>query len=183
MHTVKCILWNAYCEIHTVKCILWNLYCEMHTVKCILLNSCCKIHSVRGGGPLVISPKCRLISWLFLAPRPPLHFLHKSFPGTSDKISHCAKFHSSSCLISWLPKSNLYETTEPRPPLCMLWSAYCEKHTEKCILWNAYREMHTKKCLLQNAYWEMDTVKCTLWHAYCSMLLWKTVNKMLFFFL
>ena len=33
-----------------------------------------------------------------------MHFLHKTFPGTIDKISQCAKFHSSSCLISWLPK-------------------------------------------------------------------------------
>ena len=32
---------------------------------------------------------------LILAPRPPMHFLHKTFPGTIDKISHCAKFHSS----------------------------------------------------------------------------------------
>ena len=38
------------------------------------------------------------------APRPPMHFLHKTFPGTIDKISHCAKFHISSCLVSWLPK-------------------------------------------------------------------------------
>ena len=41
---------------------------------------------------------------LILAPRPPMHFLHKTFPGTIDKISHCAKLHSSSCLVSWLPK-------------------------------------------------------------------------------
>ena len=54
----------------------------------------------RGEGPLVISHKCRLMSWLILAPRPPMHFLHKTFPGTSNKISHCAKFHGSSCLIS-----------------------------------------------------------------------------------
>ena len=54
----------------------------------------------RGKGPLVISHKCRLMSWLILAPRPPMHFLHKTFPGTSNKISHCAKFHGSSCLIS-----------------------------------------------------------------------------------
>ena len=46
-----------------------------------------------------------------------MHFLHKTFPGTSDKISHCAKFYSSSCLISWLPKSDLCETTEGSPPL------------------------------------------------------------------
>ena len=71
----------------------------------------------RGGGPLVISHKCWLISWLISAPRPPMHFLHKTFPGTSDKISHCAKFHSSSWLISWLPKSDLCETTERSPPL------------------------------------------------------------------
>ena len=41
---------------------------------------------------------------LILAPRPPMHFLHKTFPGTIDKISHCAKFHTSSYLVSWLPK-------------------------------------------------------------------------------
>ena len=41
---------------------------------------------------------------LILAPGPPMHFLYKTFPGTIDKISHCAKFHSSSCLVSWLPK-------------------------------------------------------------------------------
>ena len=46
-----------------------------------------------------------------------MHFLHKTFPGASDKISHCAKFYSSSCLISWLPKSDLCETTEGSPPL------------------------------------------------------------------
>ena len=45
---------------------------------------------------------------LILAPRPPIHFLHKTFPGTSDKISRYAKFHSSSCLISWLPKSRSF---------------------------------------------------------------------------
>ena len=72
---------------------------------------------LRGGGPLVISHKCRVISWLFLAPRPSMHFLHKTFPGTSDKIFQCAKFHNSSCLISWLPKSDLSETTERSPPL------------------------------------------------------------------
>ena len=43
-------------------------------------------------------------SRLILAPRPPMHFLYKTSPGTIDKISHCAKFHSSSCLVSWLPK-------------------------------------------------------------------------------
>ena len=67
---------------------------------------------LRGGGPLVISHKCRLISWLFLVQRPPMHFIYNTFPGTSDKISHSAKFHSSSCLISWPPKSGLCETTE-----------------------------------------------------------------------
>ena len=30
---------------------------------------------------------------------------------------HCAKFHSSGCLISWLPKTDLCETTECCPPL------------------------------------------------------------------
>ena len=47
----------------------------------------------------LVEHKCRLISWLILAIRPPLHFLHKTFPGTNGKISHCAKFHSYSCLI------------------------------------------------------------------------------------
>ena len=41
-----------------------------------------------------------------------MHFLHKSFPGTSDKISRCAKFHSSSCLISSLPSGLLVLLTE-----------------------------------------------------------------------
>ena len=41
---------------------------------------------------------------LILAPRHSIHFLHNIFPGTSDKISCCAKFHSSSCLSSWFPK-------------------------------------------------------------------------------
>ena len=74
------------------------------------------------GEPLVISHKCRLISWLILAIRPPMHFLHKTFPGVSDKISHCAKLHSSSCLIYWLPKSDLCETTECSPPLQIIGS-------------------------------------------------------------
>ena len=41
---------------------------------------------------------------LILASRPIMHFLYKTFPGTIDKIFYCAKFHSSSCLVSWLPK-------------------------------------------------------------------------------
>ena len=41
---------------------------------------------------------------VILAPRPPMHFLHKTFPGTIDKTSHSGKFHSSSCLVSWLIK-------------------------------------------------------------------------------
>ena len=69
------------------------------------------------GGPLWISHMCLLVSWLILAPRPSMHFLHKTFPGISDKISHCSKFHGSSCLISWLPKFDLCETTECSPPL------------------------------------------------------------------
>ena len=71
----------------------------------------------RGGGPLVITHKFRFISWLILAPRPPMHFHHITFPGTIDKISHCPKFHISSCLISWLSKYDLWETTECSPPL------------------------------------------------------------------
>ena len=62
----------------------------------------------------MISYKCQLISWVILAT---MHFLHKTFPGTSDKIIHCAKFHSSSCLISWLSKSDSCETPEWSPPL------------------------------------------------------------------
>ena len=47
-----------------------------------------------------LSLECRLIS----APRPPMHFCHKTFPGTSNNISHRTKFQGSGCLISWLPK-------------------------------------------------------------------------------
>ena len=54
----------------------------------------------RDGGPLVISHKCQLICWLIFAPRPPMHFLYETFPGTSDETSHCAKFHSYTCPIS-----------------------------------------------------------------------------------
>ena len=71
----------------------------------------------RGWDPLVISHKCQLICWLILAPRPPMHFLHKTFPGTTDETSHCAMFHSSCCLISWFPKTDLCETTGCSPPL------------------------------------------------------------------
>ena len=35
-----------------------------------------------------------------------MHFLHKTFPGTSYKISHCKMFHSSNGPISWLSKKN-----------------------------------------------------------------------------
>ena len=70
-----------------------------------------------GGGPLVISHKCRLICWLILAPRPSMHFLHKTFPCTTDETSHGAKFHSSSCLISWLPETDLCKTTWCSPRL------------------------------------------------------------------
>ena len=55
--------------------------------------------TLRRSRSIVISQKWRLI----LASRPPMHLFHKTFQGTSDKISHCAKLHSSSCLISWLP--------------------------------------------------------------------------------
>ena len=74
----------------------------------------------RGGGPLVISHKFQLIRWLSLAPRPHMHFLHITFPGTIDKISHRTKFHSSSCLISWLAKLDLCETTERSPPFFLI---------------------------------------------------------------
>ena len=72
---------------------------------------------IRWGGTLVISYKCQLICWLIWAPMLPTHFLHKTFPGTTNKTSHCAKFHNSSCLISWLTKTDLCETTECSPPL------------------------------------------------------------------
>ena len=71
----------------------------------------------RGGEHLVISHKCRLVNCLIMASRPSMHFLHKTFPGTSNKISHCAKFYCSICLICRLPKSDLCETTECSPPL------------------------------------------------------------------
>ena len=85
------------------SCTFWT-FCNFWIflnfwIFCTLWIFCCFFW--RGGRPLVISHKCWFISWLFLAPRPPMHFLHKSFPGTSDKIYHCAKFHSSSCLFSW----------------------------------------------------------------------------------
>ena len=87
--------------------------CVQNWQNYILIYRC----SPRGGGPLVISHKCRLICWLILAPRPPMYFLHKSFPGTTDDTSHCGKFHGSICLISWLPKTDLCETTGCNPPL------------------------------------------------------------------
>ena len=86
----------------------------------------------RGGGPLVISHKCRLFIRLILAPRPPMHFLHKIFPGTYYKTSHCAKFHSSSCLISWLPKTELCETIECSPPLHIRDKAYFTLRASSC---------------------------------------------------
>ena len=46
-----------------------------------------------------------------------MHFLYKTFPGTSEKTSHCAKLHIYSCLIYWLPKTGLCEITECSPPL------------------------------------------------------------------
>ena len=99
------------------------VYCKYpwfeHENFTFFLNEQFLIYIGRGGGPPVISHKCRFISWLISAPRPPVHFLHKTFPATSDKISHCAKFHSSSCLISWLQKSDLCELTEQSPPLVL----------------------------------------------------------------
>ena len=79
-------------------------------------------NTTRGGGHLVISHKYLLICWLILAPRPPMLFLHKTFPGTTDETSHYAKFHSSSCLTSWLPKTDWCETTwcSPPPPLLII---------------------------------------------------------------
>jgi hypothetical protein len=54
----------------------------------------------RGGQGQALSLECRLIS----APRPPTHFCHKTFPGTSNDIFHRSKFQGTGCLISWLPK-------------------------------------------------------------------------------
>ena len=41
-----------------------------------------------------------LLSLSYLGTKASKPFFHKTFPGTSKKISHCAKFQSSSCLIS-----------------------------------------------------------------------------------
>ena len=67
----------------------------------------------------MISHKCRIICWLILAPRHPMNFFHKTFPGTTNETSDNAKFHSSCCLISWLPKTELCEITGCSPPLVM----------------------------------------------------------------
>ena len=67
------------------------------------LSSILKYHqnwNWRGGRGLALSLECRLIS----APRPPMHFCHKTFPGTSNNIYYFPKFQGSGCLISWLPK-------------------------------------------------------------------------------
>ena len=45
-----------------------------------------------------------ILHFSILAPRPLMQFLHKTFPGTIKKNSHCAKFHSSPCVVSCLPK-------------------------------------------------------------------------------
>ena len=88
-------------------------------------GSVCKYHQTcniktigRGGGPLVISHKCQVNLLVNLGTK--ASYAHSSSnlaPGTIDKTSHCAKFHISSCLISWLPKTDLCETTECSPPL------------------------------------------------------------------
>ena len=54
---------------------------------------------LRGEISPVVSHKFRLI----LAPRPPMHFCHKTFPNTNNNIYHCSKFQRSGCLIAWLP--------------------------------------------------------------------------------
>ena len=41
----------------------------------------------------------------------PMHFLHKTFPGPINKISHWAKFHSSRCLVSWSCSLANWEST------------------------------------------------------------------------
>ena len=115
-------LWVKWGKFYVCKFVKYS-----PNLLCVNVMICCKkeiplpkkqLPKLRGGGPLMISHKSQLISWLILAPRPPMHFLHITFPGTIIKISHCTKFHSSSCLISWLPKSDLCETTEGIPPLC-----------------------------------------------------------------
>ena len=51
-----------------------------------------------------------------------MHFLHKTFRGTIDRISHCAKFHSSSCLIPDCQKSGLVVLiTENQLGLVFIW--------------------------------------------------------------
>ena len=47
----------------------------------------------------MISHKCRLISWLIWAPRTPMHFFHKTFPGTTDETS---TWHRSFTALAFL---------------------------------------------------------------------------------
>ena len=54
----------------------------------------------RGGRSIVISHKCRVN----LDTKASYALSSKIIPGTRDKISHCAKFHSCSCLGNWFPK-------------------------------------------------------------------------------
>ena len=84
-----------------------------------------------------------------------MHFLHKTFPGTSDKISHCAKFHSSCCLISRLPKSDLYETTEDSPPLDIVL-----KEDERCIFSGKYVDSYRIQYCVGRAIIHIQTVSC-----------------------
>ena len=51
-----------------------------------------------GVGPLVISHKIQVKLLVNLCTKASYAHSSKSFPGTTDKILHCEKFHSSSCL-------------------------------------------------------------------------------------
>ena len=45
--TVKCILWDSYCEMPTVNWTLWNAHCEIYTVKCLPWNAYLELHTVK----------------------------------------------------------------------------------------------------------------------------------------
>ena len=123
-----------------------------------------------GGGPLVISHKCRLICWLILAPRPHMHFLHKTFPGTTDKTYHCAKFHSSSCLFSWMPKTDLCETTGCSPHLLSIIGKHCDSEESQ--------QFEATQDISKNCKFNKDKLPVTTWeknnllHVHC---LWKRI--------
>ena len=54
---------------------------------------------------------------IYLLFRPSMKFLHKTFPGTSDKICQCAKFHSSGCIIFGLPNLTYVKQQKVALPL------------------------------------------------------------------